>query len=135
MTTYDLIWESFLDNCGVDVSTLPSADEQKYAMIHNGIRHYNSVIDNSDTKLTFDDTNEEINIGLDDTRLLILAYCLKYVFLENDLVGFQQLWQPFQKEMGQKFYREQIGGRENTLERTTKKITELLTNIDDGTIM
>jgi hypothetical protein len=135
VTNYDEIFSVFLDNCRVDNSTLPYDDEGKYSMIHNGIRHYNSKVDSSETKLTYDDLMEQINVQLDDTRLLLLAFCIRYSELENNLIEFEQVWQPFQKEVGQKFYGEQIKGREGTLERTEKRITELLTDLDSGSIM
>lgn len=134
-TSYNDIWSCFLDNCGVDTSTLPADDLGKYQMIHNAIRHYNTRVDDSELKLKWDDTTEEINTELDDTRLLILAFCIKYTELENQLVNFEQVWQPFQKDIGQKFYGEQIKGRENSLDRTDKRIVELLTNLDSGSIM
>jgi hypothetical protein len=131
MTSYDDIWEAFVDNCQVDTSTLPQTDEGKYSLIHNGIRHYNVSTDISEIKLKYDDALEQINVDLDDARILILAYCIRYTVLENELIAFEQVWQPFIKEIGQKFYREQIFGRENTLVRTKQKIIELLTGIED----
>lgn len=137
MTSYDQIYQCFIDNCGVDTGKLPQTDEGKYNMIINAVKHYNSQISEYDAigKLVCDNSTEIINVELDDTRLLILAYCLKYVYLENQLVGFEELWSPFQKEVGIKDYRSQIQGRENTLVRTEHKITELLTSIEDASIM
>ncbi|MCD3340305.1 hypothetical protein G8T81_14465, partial [Clostridium botulinum C/D] len=73
----------------------------------------------------------QVNISLDNTQLLLLAYCLRYSYLENELIEFEELWQPFQKEVGQKFYREQLQGRESTLARTRNKINELLNNMEN----
>lgn len=134
-TSYDDIYSTFLDNCGVDTSTLPNTNDGKYQMIRNGVRHYNSKVDDYETKIICNDIMEEINIELDDTRLLILAFCIKYTLLENQLINFEQVWQPFTKDIGQKFYREQISGRENMLDRTERKIIELLTDLDSGSIM
>jgi len=136
-TTYDDIFTCFLENTGVDISRLPQTDVGKYEMIHNAIRHYNSKISDLDEvgKLTYDDDTEKINVKLDDTRLLILAYCMKYVYLENELVAFQALWSPFQREIGIKDYRSQVQGRENTLQRTEQKIYEFLSVIEDKSIM
>lgn len=137
MSSYDDIYQCFIDNCGVDTSRLPSTDQGKYNMIVNAARHYNSRISDEDIvgKIICDNIAETINADLDDTRMLILAFCIKYVYLENQLVGFEELWSPFQKEVGVKDYRSQVQGRENTLERVEQKITELLTNIEDPDIM
>lgn len=137
MTTYDQIWQCFIDNCGVDVTQLPTDDYRKYNMIKNATMHYNNFIDEEDNigKITCDDSTETINVKLDGSRLLILAYCMKYVELENQLVEFEELYTPFQKEMGIKNYKDQVKGRENTLARTNQKIIELLSNIEDRSIM
>lgn len=131
LTTYDDIWECFIDNCGVDESTLPQTDEGKYILIKNGAIKYNTTVDKSEAKIKCDEYMEQINLSLDYDRLLILAYCMRYTFLENELIAFEQVWQPFSSDIGQKFYREQIQGRENTLTRTKKEIDRLLDNIDN----
>ncbi|MCD3217958.1 hypothetical protein G8S55_12120 [Clostridium botulinum C] len=130
-TSYDEIFTCFLDNCGIDTDNLPKSNEGKYKLIHNAIIHYNTVIDESYTNLNYDDEKERVNILLDNNQLLLLAYCLRYSYLENELIEFEELWQPFQKEVGQKFYREQLQGRESTLARTQNKINELLNNMED----
>lgn len=136
-TSYDEIFECFLENCGIDTSMLPTTNEAIYRMIKNAVRHYNTYIPKSDKigAVSCDDDEERINVKLDDARLLILAYCLKYVYLENQLVGFQELWSPFIKEIGFKDYKAQVEGRENTLKRTKNKIIELIGLIEDLSIM
>lgn len=130
-TTYDNIWECFYDNCGVDKSTLPQTDEGKYILINSGSIYYNTLIDKSETKMICNDLTETINIVLDDNRLMILAYCMRYRFLENELIRYEQVWQPLSNDIGQKFYREQLSGRKDTLVNTKSEIVRLLTNIDN----
>lgn len=136
-TTYDEIFECFIHNTGIDTSQLPEEDSKKYDMIKNGIKHYNVIIDVDDEvgKLIPDDNTETINVDLDDTRLLLLAYCIKYIYLENQLIAFEELWFPYQKEIGIKNYGDQIKGRERTLERVKKEINIYLTKIEDSSIM
>ena len=137
MTTYDDIFKCFVVNAGIDTSRLPSEDYKIHDMIINGINHYNSKIGSSDYlgELAGNNLTEAINLKLDGTRLLLLAYCIKYVYLENQLVEFEELWTPFQKDMGFKNYREQVRGRESTLERTEQKILEYLSKIEDRSLM
>lgn len=132
--TYDQIFQCFIDNTGVDTSRLPNDQEKIYDMINNGARHYNTYFDEEEWVVCDNDT-ETINKNLDGTQLLIYAYCLKYVYLENQLVGFEELWSPFQNEIGIKDYKSQVQGRESTLERTNKKIIELITSTEDPSIM
>ena len=132
--SYDDIMKSFIKNCGVDTGKLPADNERLYDMITNGISHYNVYL-KDEAPLIGDNQTETLNRSIDSTRLLILAFCLKYVYLENELVGFQELWSPFQNEIGIKNYRDQIKGRETTLDRTKQKINELLSSIEDPNIM
>lgn len=129
MTTYDDIWQTFVDNCML-TDIIPTTDESRYILIHNGIKRYNSSVSGNELKLTYDDTLEIINTTLDDTRLLLLAYCIRYTFLENELISFEQIWQSFSKDVGIKFYGDQIKGREATLQRTKQEISQLLLNIE-----
>jgi hypothetical protein len=137
-TTYDEILKFFILNCGTDTSKLPTDVEKIYDIIRNGVSHYNTYISHDDKygKLLCDDTTETLNVNIDnDTRLLVLAYCIKYVQLENQLVEFEELWSPFQGDIGISNYNSQIKGRENTLERTKQKIIELVSSIEDKSIM
>lgn len=127
-TTYDDIYSCFLDNCRVDNSCLPVTDKGKYAMIRNGCKIYNSKMEDS-IVLKADDLTETINVELDDARLLVLAYCLKLNYHENDLTEFTSVWSLYQKEIGFKDYSYQIKAKEANIERTEQKITELVTNI------
>jgi hypothetical protein len=132
LTTYDDIWQTFRDNCGVDKDTLPQDDEGKYILIRNGIRKYNTWIDFED-KLIGDDALEIINKDIDDNRILILAYCIKHTVLENALTEYEQVWQPFTKEIGQKFYKDQINGRETRIQATKQEILQHISNIEPQT--
>ena len=134
VTDYDKIFETFLGNCGVDTTRLPVEAEKLHELIQNGISHYNSYL-KDENPIVGDDLLETLNVHLDSTRLLILAFCMKYVYLENLLIGFQELWSPFQNEIGIKNYKSQVDGREKTLERTKYRIVELLTSIEDSLIM
>lgn len=136
-TTYDDIFQCFLENCGIDPSRLPTDETLIYNLIKNAIRYYNAEIDELDNvgKLTYDDSTEEINVALDDIRLLLLAFCLKYIYLENQLIEFQEIWTPFQQEIGFRNYREQVSGREATLSRAKQDITKYLFRLENVNLM
>lgn len=134
MTSYDDIFTTFIENTGIDTAKLPTDTNKIHEMIQNAIKHYNVYL-KDESPIIGDNLTETINVNLDNARLLIMAYCIKYVYLENQLVGFEELWSPFQQDVGVKDYRGQIQGREKTLERTKQKIIELLTSIEDRSIM
>lgn len=132
-TSYDEIFTCFIENCKGSQRNIPTTNEGKYAMIHNAIRHYENKME--DEFITYDDMTETINKKLDNSRLLILAYCIKLIYHENELTEFTSIYSTLQKEIGFKDYREQIKARESNITRTEQKITELITNIENFTIM
>lgn len=134
-TTYDDVFQCFILNTGIDTSRLPTEDYKIHHMITNGINHYNFRVDKIDGSISGNNATEKLNTQLDGVRLLLLAYCIKYVHLENQLVEFEELWTPFQRDLGFKNYRDQIVGRENTLKRTEQKIIEYLSELEDKSLM
>ncbi|APR02491.1 TPA: hypothetical protein ACXDAY_002073 [Clostridium botulinum] len=133
-TSYDEIFESFLLNCGIDTSELPKDQNKIYSIINNAVNHYNNFME-EDYYITTNNETETIDKRLDGSCLLILAHCIKYTHLENQLIEFEEIWSPFQKEIGFKNYKDQIASREKTLERTKNKIIELISNIEDRNLM
>lgn len=132
MTSYDDIFETFVLNCG-SREDIPDDDEGKYQMIHNAGIHYTIFVESED--VVFDDENEQINMDLSSREKLIYAYCIKYVMLQNQLEEFEEIWLPFQKEMGFKNYKYQLDGRKETIRSTERKILQILTSIEDNSIM
>lgn len=135
MTTYDDIWISFVDVCQVHPTTLPQTDEGKYILINNGVRYYNSLIDRNKKQIVCNDMLERINTDLNNDELLLIGYCIKYRFLENELVRYEQVWQPFSSDIGIKFYKDQINARRETLKLTHVEIIRLLNNLDEMTFL
>ena len=130
-TTYDQIWECFINNCMVDKATLPQADEGKYILISEGCRYYNTLVDDTEVNLKTNNDLESINIKLDDKRILLLSYCMRYKFLENEKIRFEQVWQPLSRDIGIKSYRDQINSRQETLNETKREIGRLLSRMDN----
>lgn len=133
-TSYDEIFESFLMNCGIDTSELPKDQDKIYLIINNAVNHYNNFME-EDYCIEADNKTETISKKLNGSCLLILAYCIKYTYLENQLIEFEEIWSPFQKEIGFKNYKDQVTSREKTLERTKSRIIELISNIEDRNLM
>lgn len=131
MTNYDQIWRCFVDVCQVDSATLPQTDEGKYILINSGVQYYNSLVDKIKVRILCNDMLEQINLNLSNDDLLLLGYCIKYRFLDNELMKFQQIWQPFSNDVGVKFYKDQIVSRRETLAFTHNEIIRLLDNLDE----
>lgn len=129
-TTYQEVWDTFVDFTGVPVEDLPQTEEGMCSLIKSGILKYNSVTEKSETKLIGNEIMEELNVELDYDRLLLLAYCLKYIFLENEKNEYESVWGVFSNDIGLKFYGDTVKAKRITLSATNKEIFRLLNKID-----
>lgn len=129
-TSYDEIWESFLENCSYDSSEIPQTDERRYSMIKNAIRYYNQKAKKYEGRiqgnLVCDDMMEELNVKLNSIELLILANVLGYIFCKNKLVEFTSIYGTFAKEMGFKDYKAQVEGRQAEVNRYEEEVSRLI---------
>lgn len=133
MTTYDEIWECFLENCGYNSSDIPKSNERRYSMICNAVKYYNNKMekyeDSFQVGLICNNTTETINKKLDDNEMLILANILKLIFLKNKQTEFTSTWSVFSKEMGLNNYRDQVKSKEEIVNKQEEEIDDLITNV------
>ena len=129
-TTYQEIWNTFVNIIGVVGEDLPQDDEGKYILINSGILRYNSLTEDSEKKIIGNDFTEEINISLDYNRLLLLCNCIKFIYLENEKNEYEAVWGVFSNDIGLKFYGDTVKAKRNTLVDTEKEINRLLDKID-----
>lgn len=129
-TTYQEVWDTFVDFTGVDIDDLPQTDEGMYALIKSGIIKYNSITESSETKLKGDEIMERLNVELDYDRLLLLAYCLKYVYLDNEKTAYENIWEVFSNDVGRKFYGNTVKAKADTIASVNKEIQRILDKID-----
>lgn len=129
-TSYDDIWECFLENCGYDSSEIPQTDERRYSMIRNAVSYYNQKAKKYEGRITgnlkCDDTMEELDKMLNFTELLILGFTLGYILCRNKLVEFTSVYGTFAKEMGFKDYKAQLDGRQREVKRYEEEILRLI---------
>ena len=72
-TTFQEVWNTFVDFTGVVSEDLPQTEDGMYALIKSGILKYNSVTEASEIKLIGNEMIEELNVELDYDRLLLLS--------------------------------------------------------------
>lgn len=129
-TSYDEIWECFLENCGYDYSEIPQTDERRYSMIKNAINYYNQKAKKYEGRivggLVPDDMMEQLNKKINSTELLIIANILGYIICKNKLVEFTSVYGTFAKEMGFKDYKAQVEGRQVEVARFESEISRLI---------
>lgn len=130
VTNYDTIWETFRDISGLDDELLPFDEQGIYIEIHNAVRKYNIKTDDSEEKLTYEDSTETISRFLDDNRLELLALFIKQNILESKLEFFEQVYQYDLKEIKSKFFKDQVSTRQSTIAKVENEISERLSYMD-----
>lgn len=129
-TTYQEVWNTFVNITGVVEEDLPQDDEGKYILINSGILKFNSITEDSEKKLIGNEYMEELNIALDYNRLLLLCNCIKFIYLENEKNEYESVWGVFSNDIGLKFYGDTVKAKGNTLSSVEKEINRLLDKID-----
>lgn len=125
MTTYDDVFTEFMTITKTDPINIPTEEEKIYDLIHNAVHLFNNRLRDN---LGYDDENEIFSRELNHDELVILANFLKLVFLENQLIYFTTLFQPFTKEVGLRNYQSQVKSLEFLIQQQAKKIDELINN-------
>lgn len=128
MTSYDDIYQTFLNNCKVDDIDLPSTDEGRYEIIKNAVMHFNNRMR---TKIVCDNTTETVSEDLNDDYLLIIAHYIRYLFLVNERTYFESLWQPFQQDVGLKNFSTQLNSLKDSVTEEKNVIDRLIMNQEE----
>lgn len=129
-TSYDELWETFLQVCGYDYSEIPQTDERRYILIKNTVRLYNQKAKKYEGriqgKIKADDDMEELNVSLTDTEILIFSYLMSSLFATNKYTEFTSVWGVFAKETGMKYYKDQCNAREYTINKFEREAERLI---------
>lgn len=125
MTSYDDIYTTFININKTDSSNLPTNDTDRYDIIHTGIKYYNSTMNNN---IICNDSTEEISVDLTDNEILILAHCIKHMFLDNQLTYYITMFKPFTKEIGYSNYQTDVKALEALIDKEDKVIDQLIEN-------
>ncbi|MEK4907340.1 hypothetical protein [Niallia sp. FSL M8-0099] len=127
MTSYDEIWTTFLNNCKVSDLDLPQTNKAIYESIRNAVMYMNNRLR---TDLICDDVKETLNKEITQDHLLILANYIRYIFLINQKTYFENLWQPFSKDVGLKNFSTQLNSLKTSIELQDKTIDRLIMNTE-----
>lgn len=136
MTSYNELWEYFLDMSGLYNEEIPNDENEIKKEIRNSIRSYNTKIDNGFVeKLKFDNDLEEISLDKEDDnydiKFKILALFIEKELQTKSLKYFQSVWQFDQKEIKSKFYKDQVTARQKTISDLNKEISQLFSYMTD----
>lgn len=128
MTTYDKLWETFIQKCKISDIDLPQIPEAIYQTIQGALLSYNN---RKRDNITGDDTIEELSRELSTDELLILAHYIRLSILENQLIFFTNTWQPFSADVGLRNFGTQLKTLEKLVENENKKIDSLIANTEE----
>ncbi|MHC9080412.1 hypothetical protein [Bacillus altitudinis] len=127
-TTYDQIWQCFLDNCKTSDINLPSDDEAIYSQIKNASLLFNNRF--RDNRIKCDDDTETVDRLLNEDDLLILGNYIRLVFLKNELTSYSSIWQPFSKDIGATHLSAQIKALESQVNEQQRTIDKIIFNTE-----
>jgi hypothetical protein len=125
VTSYDEIYQTFLNNCMTEDINLPKTPEQQYQVIKNATMYFNNKLR---TNLSCDDSTETVSEDLSDDHLIILANYIRLTFLINQKTYIESLWQPFSSDVGIKNFNTQIKSLENSISEQKNTIDYLIIN-------
>jgi len=128
MTTYDTVWETFLNKCKIDDLDLPTSDEAIYRTIQNAILTFNMKLEDN---LSGDNENEVLSRELNNNELLLLAHCIRLIILENQLIYFSGTFNPFTKEIGTRNFGNQLNRLEGLVRREDDIIDSIVIKMTD----
>lgn len=127
-TSYDQVYQTFLNNCKVSDIDLPQTPEKIYETIKNAVLHFNNKFR---TTIVCDDVSEQLSEELTEDYLLIMAHYIRFIFLKNQKTYFESLWQPFSKDVGLKNFNTQIKSLETSVKEQKDTIDLLIMNMED----
>lgn len=127
-TTYDQIWQCFLDNCKTSDINLPSDDEDIYSQIKNASLLFNNRF--RDNRIKCDNDTETVDRLLNEDDLLILGNYIRLVFLKNELTSYSSIWQPFSKDIGATHLSAQIKALESQVNEQQRTIDKIIFNTE-----
>lgn len=125
-TSYDTIYNKFLDISKTDNKNLPTTDDGKYGMITTAIDAVNNRVR---TDYTYDNELEQVNENLNNDIILLIANYMRLYFLENQKTYYVTMFKPFMKEIGLLHYNTDIKAYETDISLQNGKIDEIIKNM------
>ena len=123
--TYDDVWSTFLDNYKVNDEDLPQHEQTIYNDIRNAVMMYNNRLR---TCLQCNDASETIEGATTQDERLLIAHFLKLVYLNNEKVLYESLYQPISPDVGVRNYSSQMNALETSIEKQEDYVEKFIFN-------
>lgn len=131
-TSYDDIYQLFLNNIKVEDIDLPDTDPGRYNLIHNAVNLFNNRLRDN---LACNDEIETVTRELNNDELLIIIHFMRLTLLKNLLTYKNSIFNVFTKEIGVKNITAQVNSLEFEINNEENIIDQIIFNSDDSTIM
>ena len=131
-TTYDEIYQFFINNISVDQLSLPSTIEGQYELIRNGVSHYNGKLRDD---LVGDDGTESVDRVLNNDQFLAITHIMRKILLNNLLMYKSSILIGFTKEIGAKNVGDQLKALRDLIKDEDNEVEMIIFRADDSTIM
>lgn len=124
MISFDIIWETFLENYRVEDVDLPHP-EQIPSVIQNALMRLNNRMR---TKAICNHASEMVEDLSGEDNLILLAHYIKLVQLVNSKVFYEKLYNPFSADVGVRNFKTQLDSLNNSIKEQEKLIDEIIFN-------
>lgn len=124
MISFDIIWETFLENYKVEDIDLPHPD-QIPSVINNALMRLNNRMR---TKAICNFASEMVEGLSSEDDLILLAHYIKLVQLVNSKVFYEKLYNPFSADVGVRNFKTQLDSLNNSVKEQEKLIDEIIFN-------
>jgi len=131
-TTYDEIYQFFINNISVDQLSLPNTVESQYELIRNGIAHFNNRMQDV---LSGDDQLESVSRLLTSNEMLVLVHIIKLILTNNILMYKSSVLIGFTKEIGAKNVGDQLSALRILVANEENEIEMIIFRADNSSIM
>lgn len=115
-TTYTDLYKFFIRQTKVNNNDLPSSEESQKNLINDGVMEFNIRLRIGKEKLQCDDALEELNEKLSNEFFMFLSECMTLIVYKNMLQEYVSTWETFQNDIGRKYYKDQLNGKQKMIE-------------------
>lgn len=128
MTSYEEIYDMFMENCKTENINIPQTNDGKYRQIKNAVLLFNNRMEDN---LQCDNLNEVVNRVLSGNELLIIAHYLRISLLRNNRTYKNTLFTTFTKEVGIRNINSQLKSLNDEINEEELIIENIIFNAED----
>lgn len=130
-TNYTDLYKFFIRQTKVNNNDLPSTEQGQKDLINDGVMEFNIRLRIGKEKLKCDDMLEELNEELEEEFFMFLSECMTLIVYKNMLQEYVSTWESFQNDVGRKYYKDQLNGKQQLINEQENRLKYLKLAISD----